>query len=79
MVIADVEHYSPLLDPGNGFLVMDDISWSSVKPAVDLVSARLALLYARVDTFNDYAVFWTGSSRRKKSSLRKRIALVGER
>jgi predicted O-methyltransferase YrrM len=78
VVMADVDLYLPLLDPDNGFLVFDDISWPAVKPAVDKVSRDLALIYARVDTYNDYAVFWTGRSARKKSRLRKEVALAGE-
>jgi hypothetical protein len=77
-VIGDVENYLPLLDKENGFLVLDDISWTSVKPAVDMVSSHLVLLYARVDTRNDYAVFWTGKSKAKKSRLRKAIAIAAE-
>ena len=77
-VVKDVDLYLPLLDPDNGFLVFDDISWPSVKPAVDQVSADLTLLYARVDSYNDYAVFWNGSSASKKSRLRKRLGLAGE-
>jgi hypothetical protein len=77
-VINDVNNYLPMLDPNNGFLVLDDISWNSVKPAVELVSKTLTLLYARVDTQNDYAVFWTGKSKIKKSLLRCRIATAAE-
>lgn len=77
-VARDVEHYLPLLDPDNGFLVLDDISWMSVKPAVDRVSRDLTLLYARVDLRNDYAVYWTGRSPRAKSRLRKQVALAAE-
>lgn len=77
-VANDVEHYLPLLDAENGFLVLDDISWSSVKPAVDRVSQELTLLYARVDLRNDYAVFWTGRAARGKSRLRKQVALAAE-
>lgn len=77
-VIDDVNNYLPLLDAGNGFLVLDDISWNSVKPAVDMVSKKLTLLYARVDTLNDYAIFWTGKSKIKKSILRCSIAIKAE-
>jgi hypothetical protein len=77
-VINDVIAYMPLLMPNNGFLVMDDISWTSVKPAVDYISKRMTLLYARVDLANDYAVFWNGTGTRRKSALRARIALAGE-
>jgi hypothetical protein len=76
-VMGDVEKYSQILEP-NGFLVLDDISWTSVKPATNWVQARFTLLYARVDTWNDYAVFWNGSGRRT-ARLRAEIAAAGER
>jgi hypothetical protein len=76
-VVQDVDDYLPLLE-SEGFLVMDDISWPSVKPAVDIVSAQLALIYARVDSMNDYAVFWNGTNARKKARLRVRVAEMGE-
>lgn len=77
-VLEDVQRYSQLLEPDNGFLVLDDISWTSVKPATDWVQARFTLLYARVDTWNDYAVFWNGTSARRKAKLRAEISLAGE-
>jgi len=77
-VLDDVANYFPLLAPGNGFLVLDDISWTSVKPAVDRVSGGMALIFARVDSLNDYAVFWNGRSNSKKSRLRKNLALAAE-
>ena len=76
-VVQDVDDYLPLLAP-DGFLVMDDISWPSVKPAVDKVSERLTLIYARVDSMNDYAVFWNGTNARRKNRLRVRVAQMGE-
>ncbi len=52
--LSDVELYLPLLKPG-GFVVMDDISWESVRPAYDLCASRLKLVYERVDV--GYSVF----------------------
>lgn len=77
-VLNDVKKYSQILEPDNGFLVLDDISWTSVKPATDWVQARFTLLYARVDTWNDYAVFWNGTAPRRKCKLRAEVALAGE-
>lgn len=57
-VLRDVRDYFPLLEPG-GFLVMDDVSWPSVQPAVTEVSKQAKLLLWRVsaDRSDDYAVF----------------------
>ena len=55
-VMQDVEDYLPLLEPG-GILVMDDVSWDSVKPAYARVAALMPRLFERTDPFNDYAVF----------------------
>lgn len=55
-VLQDVDDYVPLLQPG-GILVMDDVSWSSVKPAYARVAARMVRLFERTDPLNDYAVF----------------------
>jgi hypothetical protein len=55
-VLQDVDDYLPLLEPG-GILVMDDVSWDSVKPAYARVAARMPRLFQRTDPLNDYAVF----------------------
>ncbi len=57
IVVQDVLDSMRLLD-GEGILVMDDVSWDSVKPAYDLASSRMTRLFQRVDPANDYAVFW---------------------
>lgn len=79
-VLDDVRAYLPLLGAG-GFLVMDDISWSSVKQAVDEVQAALPLLYARVDSRNDYAVFWRPAVARgngiRLARLRSQVGRIG--
>jgi predicted O-methyltransferase YrrM len=56
-VVRDVRDFEPLLQR-NGILVMDDVSWDSVRPAYDLLAATMPRLFQRVDTLNDYAVFW---------------------
>lgn len=57
-VLRDLRAYLPLLEPG-GFLVMDDVSWPSVEPAVREAEAQTTLLLRCVsaDKTNDYAVF----------------------
>jgi hypothetical protein len=61
IVVRDVELYLPRLDEG-GFLVLDDVSWESVRPAYDLVADSLARVHEHVDerTGDDYAVFRKG-------------------
>lgn len=56
-VLADVLDYLPLLEPG-GFLVMDDVSWPSVHPALKLALQQSDLLLHRVTRCrtDDYAV-----------------------
>ena len=60
-VMQDIILYLPRLNR-QGFLIMDDISWESVRPAYREVSANLPLLFKRVDRENDYAVFWNDHS-----------------
>jgi hypothetical protein len=75
-VVHDVRNYLPLLQP-NGFLVLDDISWDSVRPAVRIASAQLRQLYQHVDTANDYAVFWNGRSPLRAAYLAAMLRRIG--
>jgi hypothetical protein len=77
-VSEDVELYLPLVGEG-GFVVMDDVSWSSVKPAVDLVASRAKLLFyesAPSVTELDYAVFRLGGSERRSRSLSESLRIL---
>ena len=56
-VEEDVALYLPRLRRG-GFLVMDDVSWPSVRPVCDFVSSRMRRIYEDVEGTNDFAVFW---------------------
>ncbi|HMP92813.1 MAG TPA: class I SAM-dependent methyltransferase [Phnomibacter sp.] len=60
-VMQDYALYKPLLKPG-GFLVLDDISWPSVKPVLMLAKRELKMVYQKKDTENDFAVFTTRQS-----------------
>lgn len=75
-VLRDVRAYFPLLQPG-GFLVMDDVSWPSVKPAVEEVLKQAKLLLWRVspDGSDDYAVFRKPGGR-YAIGLKARLRLV---
>jgi len=62
-VMEDLELYLPKLNPG-GFIVLDDVSWDSVKPAYDKLQSKMKLLYKKTDKgkMNDFAVFWDETS-----------------
>jgi hypothetical protein len=77
-VVRDVELYWPLL-AREGFLVLDDISWASVKPAVDLAASRAQLVFSEslpAVTELDYAIFWSGRSPRKAQALRESLKRI---
>ncbi|HEY1797517.1 MAG TPA: class I SAM-dependent methyltransferase [Stellaceae bacterium] len=70
-VMKDVELYLPLLEP-DGFVVMDDASWGSVKPAVAAVAARAVPIIEVPDSLaGDYAVFRLGPDDPGHESLRE--------
>lgn len=52
--LEDVRSYLPLLHSG-GFMVLDDISWKSVRPAYDLCLEHMTLYAERVHL--DYSIF----------------------
>lgn len=75
-VLRDLRAYMPLLEPG-GFLVMDDVSWPSVAPAVREAESQAQLLMRRVspDKTDDYAVFRKpGGPNATALALRLRLA-----
>ena len=74
-VATDVSLYLPRLNRG-GFVVMDDVSWDSVRASYAAVSANLYKIYQRLDAWNDYAVFWDAPSWISASMLRGRLAFV---
>ena len=79
VVVDDVLKYTQILGP-NGFIVMDDISWGSVKPAVDIISnaPNFKLLFCKVSTQNDYAVFTNIKSTRKNKNLVSNLYQFGQ-
>ena len=58
-VLEDVRLYVPMLASG-GFMVLDDVSWASVKPALLEAADQLTLLFERTLGQDDYAVLWNG-------------------
>lgn len=75
-VMEDVDLYLLRLN-GNGFIVMDDVSWSSVRPAYEALRSKTSLVFERVDKANDYAVFWNNTSRLGAVSLRMMLRYIG--
>ncbi len=77
-VMEDVDAYLPRLLSG-GFVVLDDISWPSVRPAYDVVSRSMTHVFERIDTMNDYAVFAADCSASKALGLRGLLKSIGWR
>lgn len=77
-VMEDLDAYVPRLRPG-GFVVLDDISWDSVRPAYNRLSRAMTHVFERVDSRNDYAVFWAGGDRAAHVALRTLLAAIGRR
>lgn len=61
IVTKDMQLYVPRLR-NNGFVILDDVSWESVKSVYKELKAIMPLLAERRDKLNDYAVFWNGTS-----------------
>jgi hypothetical protein len=79
-VLEDVRLYFPLLER-DGFLVMDDVSWESVRPGVEWMSERArTLFHVATPSINevDYAVFWNGRSVSRAEKLRRALAAIYE-
>lgn len=56
-VVNDVHDYLPLVQDG-GIVVLDDISWDSVKPALNILNMECKLIGDLIDSnYNDFAVF----------------------
>lgn len=76
-VMEDLALYEPRLEEG-GYIVLDDVSWDSVRPAYESLSTRLALLFERVSGHDDYAVFLKSNSMPTINERRKHLAdIVG--
>lgn len=73
IVLNDVKGYSAILEDG-GYIIMDDVSWSSVKPSVDwLEDNNFVQLYCRVNSMNDYAVFTKNKSYKKMAKITSKL------
>ena len=59
-VAADLRLYRPLVRPG-GFIVLDDVSWASVRPVYDELSLRSTPIAEAHTERDDFAVFQIAS------------------
>jgi glycosyltransferase involved in cell wall biosynthesis len=75
MVMKDIDLYLPLLTE-KGFVVMDDITWDSVKPAFDAVNSKYSLLYKKRDLDDDYAIFWKNNNKSEIAQLTSDIKCI---
>jgi len=58
-VMNDVKNYVQLLSE-KAFIVLDDVSWKSIKPAFDLLHDRMNYVGKIVNKNNDFALFSRG-------------------
>lgn len=77
LVTSDFELYFPRLEEG-GFMVLDDISWDSVKPALAMAESKMTNLFARSDSRADYAVYQKARPGIMTRRLSKRLARTEE-
>jgi hypothetical protein len=57
-VRQDLDLYAPLLESG-GFLVLDGVSWQSVKPIDVALQQSMTCVFHHVEyPSDDYAIFW---------------------
>lgn len=68
-VVEDANNYIPLL-LDKSFVVLDDISWDSVKPAFAIVEAECKFIGQIVDRKNDFALFAKGYSKSELSIIK---------
>tara|TARA_R110002072_G_scaffold300390_1_gene477786 strand:- start:83421 stop:84158 length:738 start_codon:yes stop_codon:yes gene_type:complete len=71
-VMDDVENYLPLLSE-KSFIVLDDISWKSVEPAIILLNKEMNFVTQKVDKQNDFAIFSKGLSKDEVIGLKNKI------
>ena len=78
IVSDDVRSYVPRLR-NMGFVILDDASWRSVRPAYDELMRTMQLVFERKDKglTNDYAVFWNGASRMGAQTRRFILTCLG--
>jgi hypothetical protein len=80
MVMKDIELYLPLLAE-KGFIVLDDISWDSVRPALNAVSSKYSLIYKKTDFNhkNDFAIFWKNNNECEVAQIISTLEDIGNK
>lgn len=63
-VLKDIELYLPRLKK-NGILILDDVSWGSVKPAYEYVNSRLIHLKTKIGKGDDFSIFLNSNNKFK--------------
>jgi hypothetical protein len=74
-VLKDVDNYFPLLQDG-GIVVVDDISWDSVKPALEILDANSKFIGKMIDNQNDFAIFIKNPTIEQFESAKKIFNMV---
>lgn len=69
-VMEDINNYFPLLAE-KSFIVLDDISWDSVKPAYSSLKNELIFIDEFIDSTNDFALFGKGVTAEEINHLKK--------
>ena len=69
-VIEDVNNYYPLLSE-KSFIVLDDISWESVKPAYTILNKEMILIDDFINDENDFALFGKGLSDKELINIKE--------
>ncbi len=73
-VTTDYQNYLPILKKGS-FLILDDISWETIKPIYLKAKSELTKIYEKVDYQNDFAVFYNGPNNFKTRLLKAKYYL----
>ena len=68
-VMEDIDNYFPLLAE-KSFIVLDDISWDSVKPAYTLLNNKMKFIDHYIDSTNDFALFGKGITNEEINELK---------
>ena len=76
-VMEDVRLYLPRLGR-KGFVIIDDITWESVKPALSLLEKRTFKVFQRVGPGDDYAIYWDNGSFFERMWLRAVLSRAGK-
>jgi len=69
-VLQDIHDYFPLVEDG-GVIVMDDVSWTPVQPALKLLKSKSILVGEITNPQNDFAVLLKNGTKEQVSIAKK--------